>query len=264
MFLLPYKTASKSAKTMRDYLGVPMIDPQGYETHTYVSPIINWGNGWLSRSNIAGMFPNGFIVNPVKAIARAVDKVKTLSSLAEKGVNTPIWTRNKEVAESWPQFGAIVLCRTNGGRDGQGITVHMPDDELPLPNADFYSVYTECEKEFRVHMTTLMDGNDVSLVVERKPKRSARHEHPIIRTGEDWYMAANTLSSANLTKIKGVAYDALDAIGLDFGAVDIGMSGGNFVVFEVNTAPSDLGPKTLRTYKNIFKAFEDNYNGGGL
>ena len=165
----------------------------------------------------------------------------------------------------------IVMIRGNESRDGRdtdhitlpaspSYTVEQAAEQLNAsiteakrnqtePQKLFLSLYEPVEFEFRVHINQF--GARIS---ERRPaSRDTSTEHPVIRTGESWYMAAigrNERQTDAARKALVAANLAYSASALDFAAIDVGVrEDGRPIVFEANTAPSDLGPKTRAFYK---------------
>jgi hypothetical protein len=98
--------------------------------------------------------------------------------------------------------------------------------------------------EYRVHVW----GNEV-LDIQEKRKRlgtGPSSDHDIWNHGNDFVFARQTVECP--ASVKDAAILAVKALGLDFGAADVGYNtNGDVAVFEVNTAPGLTGT-TLTKY----------------
>ena len=115
-----------------------------------------------------------------------------------------------------------------------------------LATGDYYVEYRDTEAEFRVHVWKGLSIR-FGVKIPRIP-----HPHPKWRSWSCGWRLAYTLDAGGEDRaaIRKLAARAVQALGLDFGAVDIGSaSKGKFFVFEVNTAPGIEGG-TLVAYAN--------------
>lgn len=109
-----------------------------------------------------------------------------------------------------------------------------------LPNPDFYSKKETFVNEYRVHSFL---GR--SIRAGRKVHRTPIDETPFNGVAHEWIRAFDTgwkISYADEAGIKqrhrDIAHASVKALGLSFGAVDIGeLADGTLVVLEVNRAP---------------------------
>jgi glutathione synthase/RimK-type ligase-like ATP-grasp enzyme len=208
--------------------------------------IINWGNSshpsWYKQNQ-------KWINKPVK-VALATNKLWTFEQLKQANIPTPDWTTSKETAQQWINEGKIVFGRELlTGHSGQGIVLmqnSMPNIPCPL-----YTKYTKCKEEYRVHVI----NNQVIDFVMKK-KRNGVQANPHIRSHNyGWIFARGEVTLPD--KVKEAAIGAIQALGLDFGAIDIGYNvyKDKAFVYEVNTAPG-LESTTLNIY---IQEFKENY-----
>lgn len=112
---------------------------------------------------------------------------------------------------------------------------HVGGDDLldPPEQADFYSKKVDFVKEFRVH--SFMNKSIRAGVKE--VREGFRNPHAWIRSWDGgWRIKYDGVSSKQ--KHREIAHAAVTALGLQFGAVDIGeLRDGSLVVLEVNRAP---------------------------
>ena len=144
-----------------------------------------------------------------------------------------------------------VLCRTLlRANSGRGIVVAKKPEELV--DAPLYTRYTPKTKEFRVHTSAKFGIFDIQ--EKRKRKESEKSEVPYIRNHDQgWVFCRENVACPDDVKLE--AEKAVQALSLDFGAVDIGYhpTYGAFV-YEVNTAPG-LEGQTCESYSAFFKRF---------
>ena len=126
---------------------------------------------------------------------------------------------------------------------------HVGGNDLLNPNtiADYYSKKEDFINEYRVHS---FFGR--SIRSGKKIHRTIRSETPFYGTPHAWVRSFNAgwqISYANDVGVKqkhrDIAHQAVKALGLSFGAVDIGeKADGTLVVLEVNRAPGVEGGTT--------------------
>lgn len=246
--LYPYKLASASCKSIAEALqrnGVPSIrvyPDRNY--HPRVDDIIvNWGNTQLPKWSTERM------LNDPRAVAKAVNKLETFRVLKEAGVRTVPWTEAGEEAEQWP-----LICERHKleAHSGAGIWVSTPDT---MHDALLYTkMLVPCE-EYRVHVFNgevidyakklkLVDGE----YVNEPNEHIKNHDH-------GYYFLRD------VSKREGVcqrAIEAVAALGLTFGAVDVLRYKNKSYALEVGTA-AGLSPMGAEAYAQaIIKYAEGN------
>jgi hypothetical protein len=175
----------------------------------------------------------------------------TYAALRARGVATPELTRDKREAAAW---GSRVVARDiDRGSQGRGITIYQRG--AALGDHLFYTRYHKKEREFRFHVV----NGKVIFVQEKLRKRDAGDNYDRYVRSHDrgWCFAFKHLDETPPPQALGdLAVSAVGALGLDFGACDIGWNdrhGGS--VFEVNTAPG-IEDTSLQAYT---MAFLENY-----
>jgi hypothetical protein len=114
--------------------------------------------------------------------------------------------------------------------------------------ADFWVKKLDISREFRVHSFA---GRSIRAGVKVTRKGFA-NPHPWIRSWDGGWRISYDGTSVK-QKHRDVAHAAIKALGLDFGAVDIGeCKGGALVVLEVNRAPG-LEGGTIEAYVEAIK-----------
>jgi len=126
---------------------------------------------------------------------------------------------------------------------------------LPLPIAPLYTAGVSNKGEYRVHV---FDGEVI--LYQKKSRRVGEDGEVVTAEGEEadvrnlasnWIYRTGNLN--RLERIEDLAIDAILALGLDFGAVDIIMDNeGDVFVLEVNSAPGLGNTDTLDAYVSVF------------
>ena len=191
--------------------------------------VINWG------SSNAPNTPN--VLNRGAAVHIATNKLSTLRTLTQHQVPRVAWTTDEGMARGWQRDGHKVVARTRlTGTNGDGIVIMSANSPLSTL-APLYTKYYPTRKEYRVHIAPTF--SDVDPVFQRKVRRDeadeANNEVRNVANGwayhtasDEWWRAHGNLR-ANL---KIVASNAVNPLGLHFGAVDILKAGNEFLVLE--------------------------------
>lgn len=239
--VLPYKRASKGAKEFAKATGILRLTKRQEQKHgNTITHIINWGS---SKDRRVG----ATYINEPAAVCVAGNKKATFLAFKEAGVPRPDFTSDKSVAQDWLLAGdSVVVRKLLRASAGRGIVLVHPDDsaEQTLPNAPLYVKYTKKLEEYRIHVV-----RDSVIDVQQKKRR---HDCPDERV--DWQIRnhANGFIFARENvdapeAVQRAAVDAVRALKLDFGAVDIGWhKNGGPMVYEVNTAPGIEGTTCLK------------------
>ena len=244
IYMWAYSNASKTAKLLAEKLGIKRIKHKNSKAKPTV--VINWGKG----------IPFNRVVNDYKAIGSSINKRVAFIKLKEAGVSVPDFTTERLTAESWLGKHKVVCRATLTGHEGQGITIHS---EGPLPLVPMYVKYIPKKKEFRIHVA----GGEVIDKQQKVLKQGTSNPNFEIRNTANGFV----FQRQNITVPPDVieqAVNAVRALGLDFGAVDViwNESQGRAYVLEVNTAPG-LEGSSLDIYATALKKFiKDKYNVG--
>lgn len=238
--LFPYKMASASSKSIAEALQ--------RETHDFkilrvfpdrkFSPrpddvIVNWGNTQMPTWGSGVTF-----LNPPSAVSIAVNKLRTFERLEEAEVRTVPWTTDIDEAREWE-----LICERHKleAHSGAGIRVSAPNS---AQNAPLYTqMLLPCE-EYRVHVfqgqvidyakkMKLVDGEYVN-----EP-----NEHIKNHDNGFYFLRDVAPRSGVCTR----AIEAVEALGLDFGAVDVLRYKNKSYVLEVGTA-AGLSPMGADAY----------------
>lgn len=202
-------------------------------------------------------------INKVAAIELANDKKK--SRLLMQGVlnkNKPIVPTTWESYEEWRNDGQVLPVIVRAAKHAQGRNLFFCEDSRELERAvetlqrkgkDYYiSQYIAKEAEYRVFVAQ----NRVVWVTKKTPANPAAIAWNVAQGGrfdnlrwDDWPAKACRL-----------ALLATEAVGLDFGGVDIMQKGKEFYVLEINSAPSMTSEYRQSTTAKVFQHIVDNGN----
>ena len=214
--------ASKSGRALARYLGVKMIKLRGSRFRGRSNDVvINWGMG---NPDVIG---NARQINKLENVQLASNKLLTFRKLNQLGVSIPACYHSKSYMH--PQ--KLYMARTTlTGHSGKGIVVGTVEE---LPEAPLYTEFIPKIAEYRA---IVVNGK----VVDFKKKKRRRdydgdYGEYIWNHSSGYIFARNDFTVP--PSAGSVAIDAVKALGLDFGAVDIIEDETNkLYVLEVNTA----------------------------
>ena len=236
----PYKLGSVSGKALARAVGGKRLRLVRTRFQQKARDIVlNWG----SKDDRGYRY-----INPPAKVAVAQNKLYTFRVLQEAQVPIPRWTTDAVVAAKWIAKGKTALARTllcsSGGR---GIVVCGPGG-TPLPVAPLYTRYVPKKDEYRVHIWR----GEVIHVQHKRRRRGFEGDNNVLRGQIRNYDNGWVFCKEDVVVPVGVttaSLSAVAALGLDFGAVDVGWTANKerATVYEVNTAPGLQGT-TVRKY----------------
>jgi hypothetical protein len=250
--IYPYNLGSGSARSLSFNLQdhrAKRVRPDGNYKHKWNShAIINWGNSDIPdwhRDERSSLW-----LNHATVVSRATDKVQCLQILKDAGVSVPEFTSDRMTAEGWCREGHIVYCRTlTRASAGRGIILAtMPREIRPAP---LYTKRLAIKGEYRVHV---FNGKVIDYQKKRKREEAIENgdiEDNIRNLDNGWVYCRNNIN--RIQDNETLAIQAVDALGLTFGGVDIIRDiNRRSYVLEVNTAPG-LEGITLTNYTKAIK-----------
>lgn len=249
LVVYPFKMGSENGQKISKALDALRVYPDRNYHPQDGDFIVNWGNGhqpnWASELNKK----NFTLLNNWNQVALSINKIDTLSVLADADVPVPHWTTSYAVAAKWLKAGDWVCCRQQvKGKDGEGLILAKKPAELV--DAKLYTKYMEIHKEFRAYVfrDKLFDLREK----RRDSEALAKGEvNEYIRTEtNNWVFCQHNIVVPK--DIESVAVGAVKALGLDFAGVDVIQSKANKLcyVLETNTAPY-LGDVTAERLRDL-------------
>lgn len=248
--IYPYKMGSRSATALKEELArrghnVLKVRPDGAYNPRATDVVLNWGSSTLPRWNTQGL------LNACAPVGAASNKLRAFDFMREGGnVSIPEFTTDKEVADGWVQEGPVVGREVLTGHSGRGVVMFLRGEDI-RPNIPMYVKYIKKAAEYRVHV---FKGQVIDVQQKRKRNDVPREEVNFqVRNHENgWvFCRENVEAPASVTDN---AISAVDALGLDFGAVDVIWNEHHqrAYVLEVNTAPG-LEGTTLTNYADAIE-----------
>lgn len=241
----PYKMHSSSAKTLAKVFGAERVKPNGKFMNNYKRPIINWGNShlpeWMRK------WGDQLILNYPSYVAVAANKLLSFQKFKEAGVKHPEWTTDYKEAMLWWGEGVVVGRYRLTGKGGEGIKVFT--SLVPfLSDAPLYTKYFKKREEYRVHVVA---GKIVDFAMKKK-REGVETNYQIRNADNGWVFCREDVTLPK--DVSEQAIKAVAALGLTFGAVDVGynVAKQEACVFEVNSAPGIQG-QTVDSYVKAFK-----------
>lgn len=232
MIIYSYNAKSEGAKLLAETLGIKRA-LHNSDKPLKVDVLLNWGS-----SKLPARIKADKILNKPECVALAANKIKSFTAMDGKAPIPP-YTLDRKVAEKWIEDGSTVVCRTKvAAKGGEGIVIAEKAEELV--DAPLYTVYINKQQEYRIHV---MNGKMI-----HKQRKARSREVPDekvnwkIRNHENGFIFQ--INDFELPAVcEDAAIQAVAALGLDFGAVDVIYTARNnkAYVLEVNTAPGMTG-----------------------
>ena len=234
---------SKTILDIRNELGIPVYIKR--RLPTYADTVIRWGS--LREFHNAGK-----VYNMIQNIKLTSNKPKCRRFLAENGIPVPEMGSDK-----FPCVGRVQ--HHTGGKGFWFCQTPYDVERAKREGAYYFSHYYPKQKEYRVHIGKIDGEYKVILYSEKIGDKYG---------GVIWNHDIGNFKYEHLGRgerrrsIIQLAKDAIEVVGLDFGAVDIGANPlysqfPKSVIFEINTAPA-LSPLGIKKYCEYFRKILDN------
>lgn len=239
-YLLPYNKTSRSARVLARALGIKRKLSDIHPDRNDI--IINWG-----KSAVPYRFTKDDLNHP-DAVYKATSKLATFNNLSDKDY-IPDWTMWKHKAKEWINEGHRVYIRTMlTSHSGRGILI--VDHENDLIDSGLYTKDTQHDKEYRFHIFK----GEVIDIQEKRKKRNTIINLDIRNHNNGWVFCRTDINYPLV--VKEACIDAVNTLGLDFGAVDVGFrkKDNKVFIFEINTAPG-LEKTTILKYAQAIKEY---------
>lgn len=242
--IYPYKMSSQSAKKLAQSLECKRVFPDRNFRPKTNHLIINWG----STGRPAWQITSPLLINHPINVGNAANKLTAFQIFLRVGIPHPEWSDCKDWAASTIEEGHKVFCRTSlTSHSGNGIIIAKTTDQLV--DAPLYVKAIKKDKEYRVHVFQ----DQIIDFQQKKKKHNFEGGISGIRNHTNGWVYAR--SDVELPEaIANESIKAIQALGLDFGAVDVCTDReSNVFIFEVNTAPG-LHGTTLQKYTEAFRS----------
>lgn len=247
MKIYSYNPQSEGAKALAAALGIKRIKHEGKKLQIK-GGVLNWGASEIKRD-----IAHDGIINCPSRVKVASNKLHSFQAFGE-AVWAPKWTDDEETAAMWHADGKDVVIRHKlTGHSGEGIEIVTKDQPFEAKKAPLYVQYIPKKEEYRIHV-----NQEQVFFVQRKARKNDVPDEQVnwkVRNHQNGFIYAN--KDVEVAEIaKKYAIEAIKAIGLDFGAVDIIYNEKNdaWYILEVNTAPG-LSGTTLEKYVEQFKQY---------
>lgn len=251
IYLLPWRTGSRSAKAIAQGFGVRRI--RWHNSRFKGSPektVINWGS-----SRTPPQVNQACVINHSYYVRSCVDKLEFFQKFSE-GDDAPRlieYTSSLKEALKWHMDGTMVFARTDvSGHSGSGIVILSDENISELKDCTLFTKYFKKKHEFRIH---IMNGEVIF-------KQQKKLRNDLIGTGKDKFYIRNydsgfVFANQDIDVPEDVITQAMKAYKkskLHFCAVDILYNEyyKQARVCEINTAPGVEG-SCLTAYIEGFK-----------
>lgn len=247
LIFYPYNMGSKSCRELSTAFDTRKVFADGKYRYRKGHVVINWGN-----SQVPNWWNNSVVcLNHPKMVAIATNKLSTFRTLQRNNVPIPNFTTSIEEALGWIENKGIVVCRTKlTGHSGQGIVLARKPEEIK--QAPLYTKHLRHKHEYRIHVL----NRQVIDAVQKKKDREGVEETLIRSHDNGWVFCRQGVVIPKA--VNDVALQAISALNLSFGAVDIAYreKENQAFVLEVNTAPGIEGV-TVQRYVDAFRKLQN-------
>jgi hypothetical protein len=239
--ILPYKAASNSARNLATAIGCKRMKLRGSNRPDNRNlTIINWGN---TNTDLSGYTQATVLNRDIRSASNKrmfFERVAAYNLLADSDpISIPDFTTSRREAQRWLNEGKTVVCRHQlAGHSGEGIEIVAPveGEAVPtVPLAPLYTRYMKKRDEYRVHVI-----KGVVIDVQRKARNTSVADSGVnwqVRNHSNGFIFARSDVNPPQTVLDN-AVRTVEALGLDFGAVDLIYQprAERAFVLEVNTA----------------------------
>lgn len=252
MKLYPYNPGSASAKALAQALGIKRVKHQGVPV--FVDILINWGSTNITREFKLRRGKDSYVVyNDDQFVKKAANKLETFKALKDAGVSIPEFTESFAEANDWLHECDVVARTVLNGHSGQGLEiVNIDSDAMVI--APLYTKYIKKKEEYRIHVF----GDEVFHVQRKARKKDVPDDQvnwKVRNLAGGFIFAHQGVEVSDVAKTEAI--NAVKALGLDFGAVDIILgTDKKWYVLEVNTA-CGLEGTTLEKYVEQFRKIQN-------
>lgn len=187
----------------------------------------------------------GHVINKRNAVALASNKFKSLVVIQKAGVKTvPV---SEIIPQDWRTNHSIIFGRSIYHTQGKDITVYSGSSaRFDMYRHDYFTLYLKPESEYRYHVAF-----GKVIVATKKVLGEGQVDDTLIRNHQNGKWVQVTVRP--IERYAKDCIKAVQALGLDFGAVDFLVHNGELYILEVNTAPGIETESRLNAYVEAFK-----------
>lgn len=222
----------------------------------FANQLVRWGSR-VSRSDDGGF---DRVLNSAEAIERASNKLESLHIMRDRGIPVPDFDTDAEALVE--RVGYPILGRRTQHARGTDITLCLQRRDFRRQPRDYYVSYVPVNREYRLHVA----GGEV-IRVQGKFLDVSEDYVPWMRNFSTGYRFRAPRRRVHNTRLES-AIGAVEALGLDFGAVDLIVAdNGSHYILEVNTSPSCsalTGAAYCSAFARMLGMDEERINFGAL
>jgi len=252
MFFMYHRRSRPTGEVLARALGVD--HGYGVPGDEIVPVLIRWGSRASSFHGVERT------LNPADAIERASHKLMSLEILRDAGVPVPDFDTDPEALVE--RAGYPILGRRMQHARATDVVLCLQRRDFRRRPRDYYVAYVPTNREYRLHVA----GGEV-IRIQGKYLDVPGDYVPHVRNYASGHRFRAPRKRLHMERLNA-AVTAVEALGLDFGAVDLIVSdSGAHYVLEVNTSPS-CSPRTGAAYVSAFARMlgldEERINYGAL
>ncbi|MDE2098607.1 MAG: hypothetical protein KGL39_15240 [Patescibacteria group bacterium] len=257
MFFLYHRRSKPTGEVLAQALGIDHGETTGafVRAQAFDGGLIRWGSRVDTLVDAAVR-----VLNPVAAIERASHKLMSLEILRDRGIPVPDFDTDPEALVE--RAGYPILGRRIQHARATDVVLCLQRRDWVRRPRDYYVAYVPTNREYRLHVA----GGEV-IRIQGKYLDVSPDYLPWVRNYATGHRFRAPRRRLHMTRLEA-AVAAVEALGLDFGAVDLIVSdSGAHYVLEVNTSPS-CSPRTGAAYVSSFARMlgisEESLNFGAL
>lgn len=263
MYLLCQKKGDTTSKVVAEACGLERVFP--WELNVFGDGVVyNWGSAVGSPEFCDGIY------NHPPGVVRAVNKRACFEFAKRDNLPTVPFTTSHAKAKEWWDAGKTVYCRVLSSSSGaKGLVVANQERNVPLKKAPLYTLFRKFTQEVRVFCSDPMHNSPSLVLVKRRMSQEnlaaiglEQADYWVRNMDRGWvYLLPEANQVAWCETVAKEAQRYLVALGLDYGAVDVGVVLDNGYkshrLIEVNTAPGLKREETIRWVKDTFAAIRE-------
>lgn len=219
------KRTSKSARKLATALGGSYINPYQDDKTNFTSfdVLINYGTTRFFTANQ--------VVNKASAVAKCVDKHKTLYNLARVGIPVVQFAAEKQdIPASWQRIVVRYDKTSNGAK-----SLDYIDKGETIPEAQFYTEYFKHKFEFRI---VVLAGKVVGRYLKKE------------NTNNEWEF--QSVAAKGFELIDKACINAAAVLGIDFVGFDVlSNNEEDFRIIEANSGPI-ITDEVIDKFKELY------------